>query len=184
MLKKLLLGTFLSLLWTVGVHAADLTSEQVGRFLAAIEDLQVVSEEHNLSDQVVPGAGSLSNIMERASQPFTSSLAEIEGKDGYDEMVDVVEQHGFQGASDWAAVGDQVFRAYAALKMAEQEPELDSKMAEALAQLESSTMPEAQKEMMREMLKASSQFLAVYADVSEADKAAVRPHVSALESLE
>ena len=166
------------------VSAQALTDDEVLRFIASFQEMRTVAEQYQDSDQLVPGPASSDEARQRVESPFTSSLADMRKTDGFSDMLRVMKKHGFASEKNWAAIGDRVIRAYAAVRMDEQAPQLNKEMAEALKQLEESTMPEAQKEMMREMMRTSNQFLEVYADVPEADKNAVRPHIAALEAVE
>ena len=164
------------------VHA--LTDDQVVRFIASMQEMRTIADRFQDTDRLVAGPGSSDEARQRVESPFSSSLSDMRRTDGFDDMLGIMKKHGFTSEEQWAEIGDRVIRAYAAVRMAEQAPQLDKKMADALKQLEESSMPEAQKEMMREMMRTSNQVLEVYADVPEADKDAVRPHIAALEAVE
>ena len=61
-------------------------------------------------------------------------------------------------------------------------PQLDEQMQQALEEIEKSNMSDEQKDAMRQMMQSSMQMMDIYADVSESDKAAVLPFMSAIEA--
>lgn len=194
-----------ALVLSSGIGAAEssapLTQENVQRFLQSMSDVQKLGEKFSddvkgnplaamaTRDQMIMQGGASgmappSKIqLERAVAPLTSSLSSMRVHSGYDEMVAAVKRHGFDSVEEWATIGDRSIRAYAALQMETEAPELKAQMAEMKASLEKSGMPAAQQEAMLKMMDSSVEVMQAFADVSDADKKAVEPFAAQFEQL-
>ena len=185
--KTVLIG--LSMLAGISAAAESLTSDMVGRFIESMNGMQEIADRYEdigeSNDGFNPRAmdkAAMDEIAQRAMTPFSSGLSEMQAHEGYGDLLDMIEEHGFDSAEQWAQVGDRVMRAYAALQMTAEMPNMNAEMAQAMKELESSGMSEEQKQMMRGMLQSSTQVVSAFNDVPEADKAAVKPHIAAIEA--
>ncbi|MGK0261366.1 MAG: hypothetical protein ACI96M_004826 [Candidatus Azotimanducaceae bacterium] len=176
-------ATFIALvLTTFTAHATDFNSANVGKFIQTLSTMQTLSDKYGEPSHI-----SDMSIQERLGNidaPFSSAVESIEGYQGYNEMADVIRTQGFGDTTEWALFGDRVMRAFAALKMSGQEPQLDAHMAKAMKELEGSGMSDAQKKMIQEMMQSAGKVVNSFQNVPDADKDAVRPHLSALENLQ
>lgn len=174
-----------TLLMPLGAVAADLTSDMVGRFIQSMNGMQEIAAKYD--DIVEPNSAfeprGMDDVAQRAMTPFSSSLAEMKAHEGYGDLLAMIRQHGFDSAEQWAQVGDRVMRAYAALTIAEEVPNMNAQLAQAMQELEDSDLSEEQKQMMRGMLQSSTVVVGAVNNVPDADKAAVRPHIGAIEAL-
>lgn len=194
-----------ALVLSSGISAAEsstpLTQENIQRFLQSMPDVQKLGEKFSddekgdplaamaTRDQMTMQGGAFGMAppskeqLERAVAPLTSSLSSMRVHSGYDEMVAAVKRHGFNSVEEWATIGDRSIRAYAALQMETEAPELKAQMAEMKASLEKSGMPAAQQEAMLKMMDSSVEVMQAFADVSDADKKAVEPFAAQFEQL-
>jgi hypothetical protein len=174
-----------SLLFTFSTFAqtpVSLTPKNIEGFIDSVRDLQELSTKYGAEKIVNPdisGSGSMAG----AASPFSTAIAQMQGQQAYDEMLAVIKRHGFSDLDQWGTIADRIMRAFAANSMKTGLPQMDEQMQQALEQIEKSNMTDAQKDAMRQMMQSSSQMMDIYADVPEADKAAVFPFMSDLETL-
>ena len=107
----------------------------------------------------------------------------MQGHEAYDEILAVIERHGFSDLQQWASTGEQIIRAFAANSVETEMPQMDKQMRQALEEIEKSDLTDAQKDAMRQMMESSVQMVSSYTDVSGSDRAAVLPFMSAIETL-
>ena len=181
-LVKVMLGCTLWL--PLVAAAADLTSDMVGRFVASMGGMQEIAAQYEdigeSNTAFEPQA--MDDIAQRAMTPFSSNLSEMQAHEGYGDLLAMIRKHGFDSAEQWAQVGDRVVRAYAALKIASEAPDMDQQMAQAMQELENANLTPEQKQMMQGMLQSSTVVVNAFRDVPDADKAAVQPHIGAIEA--
>jgi len=174
-----------SLLFTFSTFAqtpVSLTPQNIEGFIDSVRDLQEINTKYGAEKIVNPdisGSGSMAG----AASPFSTAIAQMQGQQAYDEMLAVIKRHGFSDLDQWGTIADRIMRAFAANSMKTGLPQMDEQMQQALEQIEKSNMTDAQKDAMRQMMQSSSQMMDIYADVPEADKAAVFPFMSDLETL-
>ena len=144
------------------------------------------TEQSMAAGQVSPmGAmGQATNKMERAQVPFSSALGSMQGHQAYNEILGVIRGNGFADADQWALIGDRVMKAYIGLRMEAQQPEYNAQIQQAMQQIQNSDMSAEQKQMMMQMMQGSSQAMANFQNVPDADKQAVKPHLAAIEGWE
>ena len=176
-------STFIALmLATFAAHATDFNAANVGKFIQSLSAMKTVSDKYGEPTQI--SDMSIQESLGSIEAPFSTALESIQDYQGYDEMQEVIRTNGFDDTAQWALFGDRVMRAYAALKMADQKPQLDANMATAMKELEGSGMSDAQKKMIQEMMQSAGQVVNSFQNVPDADKDAVRPHLATLENLE
>ena len=148
-----------------------------------MQEMQNISDKYGTPPALGGEGDGIDERMARAQTPFSSAIGSIKGYEGYDEMLNVIDDNGFGDLTQWAAFGDRVMRAYGAEKMATEAPQVDAQMAEALKQLENSGLSEAQKKMMLEVMGSANHVMESFNDVPADDRAAVRPHINALDNM-
>ena len=164
----------------LGAHAETLTDQTVRAFISSLEELQTMEDEfseltEDLSDEEDTAE------MPDMSRIFSSSIEQMKGHDMYNQLEDVVQQHGFSNAEQWGRTGDRIFHAWSALEMGEQSGQVNQEMAKAMEEIDNNpNMSEAQKQQMREMMGGAMSAYKEAANAPEADKRAVRPHIEAL----
>ncbi len=183
------------------IHAeTPLTSNQVGRFVQSIYKIHEIAKKYGPSPvgaSNLQGSGTGSSAqgsmsgsqgmetMERAKAPISSAMSQLQGHQAYNEILGVIRSYGFADEKEWAMVGDRAMRAYAAVRIEKENPEIDAQMQDAIRQIENSNMSEEQKQQMLQMMQGYTQAISDYSgEVSEADKDAVMPHIAAIDGWE
>ena len=168
---------------TVPAQASGpLTPDLVQGFIAAAKEIQKIAGKYDemlLMNQNI----SADAAMAKAQAPFTSAIAQMQGHQAYNEILAVIESQGFADPQQWAATGDRIMKAFVANKMASQMPQIDEQMKQAVEQIEKSNMSASQKEAMLQMIQSSAQMAGAYIDVPDADKSAVLPFMTEIETL-
>ena len=174
-----------SLLFTVSTStrgAELLTPQNIEGYIDSVRDLQGISKKYGAEKIVIPDISS-GGSMAGAASPFSMAIAQMQGQQVYNEMLEVIKRHGFSDLDIWGTTADRIMRAFAANSMKTELPQMDEQMQQALEQIEKSNMTDAQKDAMRQIMQSSSQMMDVYANVPETDKAAVLPFMSDLETM-
>lgn len=168
------------LIFSSTVHAESLTDQKIRSFISSLEALQGMEDEFDeLTDDL--SAEEQAAEMPDLSRIFSSSVEQMKGHDMYNQLEEVVQQHGFSSAEQWGETGDRIFHAWSALEMGEQSGEMNQEMAKALEEIDNNPhMSEAQKQQMRQMMGGAMSAYKQAANAPEADKRAVRPHLEAL----
>lgn len=177
------LSLLMSICFAPSAVANEFTAATVGKFIESLKSMNSISQKYGEPDQL-GDISSLSEGLDKIQTPFSSAVTSLEGYAGYDEIQQVIAANGFSDISQWALFGDRVMQAYGALMVTDQQPEINAQMAQAMQELEGSGMSEAQKKMIADMMQSAGQVVSKFQDVPESDKAAVRPHLSALENLD
>ena len=150
-------------------NQAPLTADVVESFIASMHDMEEISK--NYEDSGFMG------------QDLSNAAEMLQKHEAYNEVVTMINNHGFPDVQLWAAVGNQVMKAFAANKLGEEMPAMDEEMQKAVEEIQKSQMSDTQKQQMIEMLQSSQQIIDAYSDVPEADKAAVLPFMSSIDAL-
>lgn len=116
------------------------------------------------------------------ANPMSAAVQQMRAQRVLGEFEAALRRHGFADAEHWSRIGDRVFRAYFALAMERQAVVAEAEMKQALADLDDNPhiSPE-QKRAMRQMMNGTLAAMQVAVHSSEADKAAVAPHVPLIE---
>ena len=183
-LQTLALSLLLALTWSLsGTALADsLSDEQVRRFIDVTEQINAMEEEfadldQELERQARPNGNELPNF----EHLFSSTLAKVTDHPSYGLLEDVVEDHGFDDVPEWGRVGDQVFRAWMALEMADQMNQMPADPSAMLSQLENNpNLSDAQKVQMRASVEQMMAVRKMLRAVPKGDIDTVRPHRDAL----
>ncbi len=161
--------------------ALAMTDEKVRNFIDSFEEIQELAQEYDDLDELSAEADDPEN-MGMHSRPFSHALESSRGHEFYPKVESLVKGYGFSGAQDWGETGDQVFQAYFALKMQE-EDDMQAEMQQALQEIESSPLPEEQKTRMKEMIKQQIASVQSFSDVSQSHLEIVRAHKSELDQV-
>lgn len=157
---------------------APLTDDQVGAFIASFPVLRAMGERYGKELAAIADPNN-----PNPANPYGAMMAQIKGSRGYEEFVAAVEKHGFDDMEEWSAVASRVMMAYMAITMESQSAEMKAQLDQTRKQLEAdTTMPPEQKKMLLQQLEASAGMMTGL-NVSEADKAAIRPRLGELERV-
>ncbi len=184
-MRSLLTFAILPFLLSAGALAQEgppLTEDRINGFVASIVALEEWGDEHEEEVDAIEDIFGR-ETMDDMTNPFAAASRIIESQSWADEVVEIVQDHGFRDLEDWARTGNRIFMAFMAIQMDVNKAEMEAGLAEALKQIDNSDMSEDQKEQMRQMLVGTTEMARVYADVSEADKKAVAPFLDLLENM-
>jgi hypothetical protein len=184
-IPRLVVIVVISLLFTFSTYAqpaGNLTRQNIEGYLDSIRDMKKISKKYNTEEIVSPGV-SASESMAQGNDPFSAGITQMQGHKAYDEMLAVIERHGFSDIQQWGATGERIIRAFAANSVETEMPAMDKQMQQALEEIEKSDLSDTQKDAMRQMMESSLQMMNSYTDASGADRAAVLPFMSAIEAL-
>ncbi len=175
---RALLGTILIMALTGLARAETLTSDEVERFIASIQELKTL-EPFASADEAWWSGEPQGDSPETA--PMSHAVELMKGRDAYDSLAAVVSKLGFASPEAWGRTGDRVMFAMMSLEMGNLAPGMEKKLAEMMADIENNPQFSAeQKAEMKRMMSVSRGMMSRMADVPEADRKAVRPHVNAL----
>jgi hypothetical protein len=166
----------------LSTHAETLTDDKIRSFISSLEALQGMEDEYDdLPDGLAPEEGDTG--IPDMSRIFSSSVEQMKGHDMYNQLSDVVQQHGFSNPQQWGETGDRIFHAWSALEMGQQSGQINQEMAKAMEEINNNpNMSAAQKQQMRKMMGGAMSVMDNAASAPEADKRAVKPHMDALRS--
>lgn len=175
----------ISLLITFSISAQTsdfLTPQKVESFVESFRDLREIGKKYDAQEIMNPDISG-GDSMARAANPFSAAITHMQGHRAYNEMLAAINRHGYSDLQQWGTTGDRIMRAFAANSMETELPQVDEQMKQALEQIENSNLTDTQKKAMLQMMQLSTQAMDSYTDVSETDKAAVLPFMSAIEVL-
>ena len=112
-------------------------------------------------------------------------MAVMSAHPAYKQIMTAFEKHGFEGPEEWTQTSRRFLSAYSALRMADDDTDIEAEMKRAIDQIRKNTMlTDEQKDQMIEMMKAQQQlFEEIQDDASDADKVAVRAVLEEFEQL-
>ncbi|MCG2582295.1 MAG: hypothetical protein KA296_15600 [Marinobacter sp.] len=182
--RSLCLTVALSLLFATSGAAADsLTDEEVRAFINTLEEAETLEGDLDQLNDEQPVSGNPSDMPDFSSL-FSDSVNKMRGHEAYDRMEDIVEDNGFDSMEEWGATGDRIFRAWMAIEMESQHPQMAREMTAAMDEINNNpNLSEAQKEQMRSMMGGATAAMESARQAPEADKQAVRPHMQALRAV-
>lgn len=162
------------------VLAQGLSDREIKNFISSMEELQTMEEEFAAMEEELAAEDMGADDID-FSRMMSSSISRMEGTEAYSRLEDVVEDHGFDGAEEWAQVGDRVFQAMMAIEMSDQAPEMQAQMRQSMEQIENNpNMTAEQKEQMRQMMGAAMSSMETASDAPPEDVNALRPHMEEL----
>ncbi|MFN2361864.1 MAG: hypothetical protein ABR522_12395 [Marinobacter sp.] len=174
---------FCLVVFSCAAHAESLTDDTIRSFISSLEELQTMEDEFSELTEDLSAEEDTAEMPDM-SRIFSSSVEQMKGHDMYNEIEDVVQQHGFSSAEQWGKTGDRIFHAWSALEMGEQSGEMNQEMAKAMEEIDNNpNMSEAQKQQMREMMGGAMTAFEQAANAPEADQQAVRPHMDTLRAV-
>ncbi len=154
--------------------AQDLDRATVNNWADSMEELERWGEQHGEFEDDYTGAEHPGDMQ--------SALAQIARQDR--EVQRIIERNGFASGSEWAAVGSQIFNAYLALQMREQEPEMQREFQEQIDAIdENPHLSEDQRRQMRAQMEEMMSMMGGLFTAPEQDIAAVEANRARLDRL-
>ncbi len=181
---KSLVFVFMMSITATYAWGASLTDADVENFISSLKEIQVLGQQYddldNLDDEFSPGA----EEMKMPENPMSDSLERIRGHEIYGRIQNVVRDHGFTDAEQWANVGDRVFKAYISLDLEGEMPAMRAEMEDALQEIEENPhMSDQQKTQMKQMIENVMSSMEEMTDAPEEDMAVVEGHMDELRQL-
>ena len=172
------------LMATAPAQAQSLTEDRVRAFIDSMNEAESLATEYEDELEALQQAdqGNLSDG--DMSGMFSRSMEAIKGHEFYGELESLADNYGFDSVEEWATTGDQVFQAWMALEMEQQEPNMQAEMEAAMAEIENNPhMSEEQKAQMRAMMQSATTSMRTAQQAPESAKAAVRPFMDELRAI-
>lgn len=139
---------------------APLEEGEVRRFLATLVELEELGERYEDAD-----FEAIDPDPEAGFSPLASSLKELRGHEAYPEFQEILQAEGFEDEDRWAEVGDRTLRAYMALQIQDEHPEMLSELSAALNEIENH--PDMNREQRKLMLEMMGPALAIARSIEE-----------------
>lgn len=171
----------LALLYVPSSIAQNLTDKSVRSFVEVMESMEPLQEKHkafldSIEEQSDDDEADLSTLM-------SSGIEDIKGHPVYDDLEDLVQEHGFSSVEDWAHTGDRVMNAWFALEMENQPQSMMQEMQAGMAEIENTPhLTAEQKAELKAMMQGTMNNLASVNKVPESSKALVKPYVQRLKA--
>jgi len=155
-----------------------LTKAKAESFVACLGDIIEIGKKYEGED-----APALTCHL--TDDDFGAAIAAMSAHPAYKEISTTFEKHGFEGPEDWAQTSQRFLSAYSALKLEEQDTDINAEMNKAIDQIRENTMlTDEQKDQMIDMMMAQQQLFDDFqGDTSDADKEAVKAVIEEFEEL-
>jgi len=156
-------------------QAESLTSDQVGRFIAAMPELMALGEKFQDTKQ--------HNI--DPARPMSSGLEQMQGKGSeYTEFAQLATRHGFASAEQFASVGDRTMQAYMFASVDMSPEEINAMYQQGIANIKKdSALSAEQKELILGRMEKTHLSNVQARESVEKDLAALQPHMAELDKL-
>jgi len=187
MIRKMLLQALVVLAGTCFVvsqsQAASFDSKAVESYINSLPEVEAFGERMESQGKDEAWLNDVSPMEGDTFDPHTRGISALKKHDPaeYAELGKIVGRHGFSSGENWAAVGDRVILAYGALKAESENPELFAmvKQMESMDERMMAMMPAEVRAQMEQALVMARSF----ANVPDADKQVVRPHLGRLDAV-
>jgi len=169
----------LALPYAPNTFAQELTDKTVRSFVEVMESMEPLTEKHKafldeLEEQESDEEPEFSALM-------SSGIEDIKGHPVYEDLEDLVQEHGFSSVEAWAQTGDQVMEAWMALEMENQPAGMMEQMQASMEQIENAPhLTPEQKAELKAMMQGSLKGFESLDKVPESSKAVVKPYVERL----
>ncbi|MDX1633968.1 MAG: hypothetical protein R3280_04995 [Marinobacter sp.] len=161
-------------------RAEALTELQIESFIASLKELHTLEADFEAAAPEVENGDPAS--LPRMDTLISDSIARMEGHVLYDQVEQVVRQHGFEGVEQWSRIGDRILNAFVARQMGAQDKDLRKEMEQALAQIENNpNLTAAQKEQMKSMMGGAVSSVEAMANAPQEDVRAIEPYMQQLD---
>lgn len=173
-----ILIAFFSLVLATGLaHGQSLDGDTINRWANTMEELKGLDDERLDRDHGADMDMDMENPMD-----FEAAMAQSARENR--EVRRIIQRHGFRNGDEWANVGGRVTRAYSAMMMEQQAPEMDQEMQQQMRELENNpNIPEQQKAMIRQQMQAAQGMMQQMSDAPEEDIQAVRANRARLDQV-
>lgn len=173
----------LAFLVAPGAFASEtLTADQVGRFLATVDEVEAFGAELEAAGKTDALAVDMQPTGGEPFKPYENGVAAMKAHypEEHARLGGIVSKHGFSTDS-WARVGDRVMIAYFAEMVAQEDPASIAESRRMMEAMDPQTLQMMPPEV-RAQIDAGLAMMRMVDEAPEADRAAVRPHIATLNS--
>ncbi|WP_430462993.1 hypothetical protein ACQUQU_09465 [Thalassolituus sp. LLYu03] len=168
---RILMAIALTLMTSLAA-AADLTSKDVQLWINSMPDIDTWLNEH---EDKLPELGYQEEDASLDAM-FKRGMQDLKKAGLYDEFNAKVKKAGFSSVDQWVEVSSRISLTYMALETEDNQQISASQLEAQLKEIRESDLPAEQKAAMEQMMAGSLMVMKAISNVSDADKAAVRPH--------
>lgn len=153
-------------------YAADLTAGDIEKWLKAMPVLTAWLDQHE--DKL--DADDVMNEAQTMDQVFDKGVQQLRATGLYDDFNRQAKKQGYDSVEQWANVSREISMAYMAIEMEGGDVSLSQIEAQLTQLQQAEGIPDDQKAMMEEMMKASLLMLKATQNVSDGNKKVVRQY--------
>lgn len=164
---RILIPLMIVLLSAGQAQAQTLDSDTIDRWVTTMQEMKAFENELSEEDAI-----DMDMDME---DPMDIEQSMARAAEQSEKVRRTINRHGFTDGAEWAAIGSRIMRAYGAMMMQEQAPEMDRQLQQQMQAIENNpNIPEQQKAMMRQQMQASQGMMQQMTDAPQADIDAVQ----------
>ena len=155
-----------------------LTKAKAESFVACLGDIIEIGKKYDGEDAPAL-AGDVTD------GDFGAAIAAMSDHPAYNEISATLEKHGFEDPEEWAQTSQRFLSAYSALKLEEQDTDINAQMKKAIDQIRENTMlTDEQKDQIIDMMKEQQELFENFqGNASDAEKEAVKAVMEEFEKL-
>lgn len=171
---KYLLTLALASLISFQTLADDLTSKDISQWLKAMPKLQPWLEKNE---------SKLSAHISDPNNPeiiFSESISALKKAGLYDELNNKIQALGYDNPEQWTDVSQRVTYSWLALELEANKAQIDAAKAQYDAMMKNPDIPDAQKQMMTQMMSSGFAMTKLVDKASAADIKTIKAHQGAL----
>lgn len=151
------------------IQQVQLSPDLIQRFMASTPEMKVLSERIEAEQDALPAGAQ--------DDPFNAMAGLFQVQRYRNQVMSVIGKHGFTSPIEWVQTA---FSSQIALMALEDGSTLRDQMNEALAELDASDLPEAQKEMLRQQFASQVGFIQDFTTPLPGNVEAVTPFADTL----
>lgn len=156
-----------------------LTDLQIESFIASLKEMHRMEADFEAAAPELEEGDPAS--LPRLDTLMSDAVAQMKGHVLYDQVEQVVQQHGFESVEQWSRIGDRILNAFVARQMGAQSPEVRREMEQTLEQIENNPdLTAEQKQQMKSMMAGAVSSIEAMAEAPQEDVEAIAPYMEQL----
>ena len=175
----LTLGLFIT---SPSVFAKDLTDREITQWIKAWPQLQAWGNKHK-KEMTQLDQKFNTDDQSKIGEWFKNITPALKSSGYYDEYSAMLKKSGFSSVEQWASISNRILIAMISASMQKQDPAVMAKMKASMAQIDASSMPPEQKQMMIQMMQQGQAMFKTMNNAPAADVAVVSKHLPALSKI-
>ncbi|CBL45707.1 hypothetical protein HDN1F_21240 [gamma proteobacterium HdN1] len=161
--------------------AAELTDANIAQWVKATSAVKEWSKQ-NENAGFMPTTPN-PEVLGDPTHAFSLALRDIKSQPQYGALEGVLKSNGYSNPDEWAALGDQVVRAWMANEFGSHKTTSVAALEASLAELKTANLPPAMHDKMERSIKVGIATFKIVESTPEADKAAIKRNTQALDHL-